>query len=370
MTDPSPQQPNGAATNSIGKLGILRILDAESNRAAEGLRVVEDYVRFVLDDRHLTELAKKLRHDLSSTLNPLWRNGRLSARAADDDVGAMLAADLAAQRATTANVATASFKRTEQALRSLEEYAKLLEPGVAAAIEPLRYRTYVLERSVDITAASLERLANCRLYVLLDGGASESDFAQLAETLIAAGVHAVQLRDKKLNDRELLNRGRRLREITRNSSTLFIMNDRPDLAVLCNADGVHVGQEELSVKDARTIVGPQALIGVSTHTIEQARHAVLDGANYIGVGPTFPSATKSFPAFAGLEFVSQVAREIQLPAFAIGGITRENVRQVQAAGLNRIAVSASVTAAADPLRAAKELLAVLANADIKSPGEA
>ena len=251
----------------------------------------------------------------------------------------------------------------------MEEYAKLLEPGVAAAIEPLRYRAYVLERGVELTAASLERLANCRLYVLLDGGQSEIALANLAELLVAAGVHALQLRDKNLNDRELIQRARQLREITRHTSTLFIMNDRPDLAVLCHADGVHIGQEELSVKDARTIVGPEMLVGVSTHNIEQARQAVLDGANYIGVGPTFPSTTKSFSAFAGLEFVSQVSREIKLPAFAIGGITRENVRQVQAAGINRIAVSAAVTAASDPAQAAKELLSALANADIKSPEE-
>jgi thiamine-phosphate pyrophosphorylase len=254
-------------------------------------------------------------------------------------------------------------------LRSLEEYAKLLEPGVAAAIEPLRYRAYVLERAVDMTAASLERLARCRLYVLLDGGSSEIALVKLAETIVVAGIHAIQLRDKSLNDRDLIQRARRLREITRHTSTLFIMNDRPDLAALCHADGVHVGQEELSVKDARTIVGPQMLVGVSTHTIEQARQAVLEGANYIGVGPTFPSATKSFPAFAGLEFVTQVAREIRLPAFAIGGITRENLPQVQAAGINRIAVSAAVTAATDPSCAAKEMLVALANADIKSPSE-
>ena len=241
----------------------------------------------------------------------------------------------------------------------MEEYAKLIDPSVAVAIEPLRYRTYTLERAVDLTATSLDRLANCRLYVLLDGGATETCFAQLAETLVTAGIHAVQLRDKKLNDRELLNRGRRLREITRNSSTLFILNDRPDLAVLCNADGVHVGQEELSVKDARTIVGPRASIGVSTHTIEQVRQAVLDGANYIGVGPTFPSETKSFSAFSGLAFVEQVATEIKLPAFAIGGITRENLPQVQGAGINRVAISAAVTSAADPAQAVKELLDIL-----------
>jgi len=367
MTEQSPTTLSSAVAPPIGKLGIIRILDAEANRATEGLRVVEDYVRFVLDDRHLTELAKQLRHDLTAALAPLWQHGRLSARSADNDVGALLAqaSGLAAHRADAADIVGASFKRSQQALRSLEEYAKLLNSSVAAVVEPLRYRVYTLERAVDLTAAAIRRLAECRLYVLLDGGQSESDFSRLAESLVSAGTHAIQLRDKKLNDRELVARGRRLRELTRQGSTLFLMNDRPDLAVLCQADGVHVGQDELSVKDARTIVGIQMLIGVSTHNIDQARQAVLDGANYIGVGPTFPSATKSFSEFAGLDFVSQVAREIKLPAFAIGGISRENLPSVQAAGINRIAVSGAVTAASDPARAVQELLACMEN----SPGD-
>src|SRR5690606_15435055 len=132
---------------------------------------------------------------------------------------------------------------------------------------------------------------------------------QRVEAIVAAGAHVVQLRDKQWSDRELIDRARRLRQITRGRA-LFIMNDRPDLAVLADADGVHVGQEELSVKDARTIVGPRRLVGVSTHTLAQARQAVLDGASYIGCGPTFPSGTKSFEQLAGLDFLRAVAAEI------------------------------------------------------------
>ena len=126
------------------------------------------------------------------------------------------------------------------------------------------------------------------------------------------------------------------------TATLLIINDRPDLAALAQADGVHVGQEELSVKDARSIVGPDVLIGVSAHSIEQARQAVLDGANYLGVGPTFPSGTKQFDHFPGVELLRAVAAEIRLPAFAIGGITRENLGQVKSAGFTRMAVSGAI----------------------------
>jgi thiamine-phosphate pyrophosphorylase len=150
-----------------------------------------------------------------------------------------------------------------------------------------------------------------------------------------------------------------LAELTRETQTLFVMNDRADLAVLAGADGVHVGQDEMSVKDARRILGPRGLVGVSTHSVEQARAAVLDGANYIGVGPTFPSGTKHFAAFTGVELLRAVAAEIRLPAFAIGGIGLDNVGEVLATGIRRVAVSGAIVGAADPAQAARQFQSAL-----------
>jgi thiamine-phosphate pyrophosphorylase len=359
MSEPS-QHNSSRAQNSPHSVGVLRIIDAEANRAAEGLRVVEDYVRFVLDDRHLTEQMKQLRHDLTAALEPVAAADRLVARESTADVGATVATESEAVRSDSAAVAAASFKRVQQALRAIEEYAKLIHVSVSQAIEFLRYRLYTLERAVGITAAATVRLAETRLYVLIDGRQHEAEFAGLIETLVTAGVDAIQLRDKQLEDRALLNRARQLRELTAGTKTLFIMNDRPDLAVLAQADGVHVGQEELSVKDARSIVGPKMLVGISTHSIEQARQAVLDGANYIGVGPTFPSGTKTFDKFVGVELLKQVAAEIRLPAFAIGGITQENLPRVVATGIHRVAIAGAVIEAVDKAAAISQLQHTLA----------
>ena len=192
------------------------------------------------------------------------------------------------------------------------------------------------------------------------GGASEAELIARAESLVRAGVGLIQLRDKKLDDRTLLLRARLLRHhIPPTGETLFIVNDRPDLALLAGADGVHVGQEELTVKDVRRVVGPELLVGVSTHTIGQARQAATDGASYIGCGPTFPSATKSFEHFAGLDFLREVAAEIGLPAFAIGGITQSNLSEVLATGFTRVAVSGSITGAADAEEEARLMLQML-----------
>ncbi len=339
------------------QLATLRILDAAANRAGEGLRVIEDYLRFVLDDRHLTAHCKSIRHELAAALQFFSAAERHAARETLSDVGTQVTLDAEQTRGDTAAVLQANFKRVEQALRSLEEFSKTRSPEVAASLEQLRYRVYTLERAVDITRSSLQRLAEARLYVLVDGRASAEGFEAMVESLVAAGVSAIQLRDKQLADRELLGRARLLRQATQGTQALFIMNDRPDLAVLSGADGVHVGQDELTVKDARRILGPSGLIGVSTHSLQQARAAVLDGADYLGVGPTFPSDTKSFSEFTGLELLRAVQAEIRLPAFAIGGITADNLPQVLATGFTRVAVGSAIADAKDPAAAVRQFLA-------------
>ncbi|HWB10928.1 MAG TPA: thiamine phosphate synthase [Pirellulales bacterium] len=345
------------------KTALLRLIDAAANRAREGLRVVEDFVRFVWNDRHLMSELKRLRHELAAALCPLQGSQLLASRDTEGDVGTTVSTEAEGERPDMASVVTANFKRLQEALRSIEEFGKVLNPALAKRVEQLRYRSYTLERAVSSTSFGLERLADARLYVLVDGRETTDAFSELVGTLVQAGVDVLQLRDKRLADRELLIRAQRLRELTTDSDTLFVMNDRPDLAVLARADGVHVGQEELSVAACRVIVGPQMLIGVSTHSLEQARQAVLDGANYIGVGPTFASHTKKFEegVLRGLGLLGDVSAEIRVPAFAIGGIDGSNLDDVLATGFTRVAVGGAVLSAVDPGTAARELRCALRN---------
>jgi thiamine-phosphate pyrophosphorylase len=343
----------------------LRILDAALNRSSEGLRVVEDFARFVLDDPFLTGQTKQLRHDLAAAATAIPSGDRHAARDTMADVGTRISTAAEGQRGDAGDVCAASLKRTEQALRSLEEYGKLVDATFAARCEAIRYRLYTLEKALDIGRTSRERLAGATLCVLIDAGDSAAKFEQLVRTLVAAGVGMIQLRAKSLDDCELVARARQLRDLTRGTDSLAIINDRADVAAIVAADGVHLGQEDLSVKDARAILGPRPLIGVSTHNIAQARQAVLDGANYLGAGPTFPSQTKAFDHFAGLDYLRSVAAEISLPTYAIGGITANNLPDVLAAGTTRIAVSSAITADADPALAARDLLVMLENAAVE-----
>ena len=198
-------------------------------------------------------------------------------------------------------------------------------------------------RTQNKTLSRKEQIEHAQLYALVETLPDETAFRNFVKTIISGGVDVIQLRDKQASDRLLLSRSRIIRDCVAESGrrVLFIMNDRPDLAVLAEADGVHVGQDELSVELVRRFVGSQ-LVGVSTHCIEQARQAVRDGADYIGAGPVFESTTKHFSQFAGLNYLSEVSAEIAIPAFAIGGITPERLDAVLQTGIYRIAVSSSI----------------------------
>jgi thiamine-phosphate pyrophosphorylase len=172
---------------------------------------------------------------------------------------------------------------------------------------------------------------------------------------IAGGADCLQLREKELDGGELLIRARQLTELCQRHGVICIINDRVDVALASGADGVHVGQGDLPAADVRRMVGRAMIIGVSTHNLQQAKQAVRDGADYVGVGPVFPSQTKPRDFLPGLDYARQAAAEIKIPAVAIAGITHENVDQVLQTGLRRIAVASAVTGCDDVRSAAQRL---------------
>jgi thiamine-phosphate pyrophosphorylase len=340
---------------------VDRVVDACANRAREGLRVVEDYCRFVLDDAVLCGELKQLRHDLTAALIALPAQRLLTARDTPGDVGTGVTTAAESQRGSLQTVVLANWKRLQEALRSMEEFGKTYNAELGRALEQLRYRCYTLERATLLASSARRRLADVRLCVLLTGG-SGRDLGRLIAEAAAGGAGMVQLREKDMSDRERLERARQVRRWTRAAGILFVVNDRADVARLADADGVHLGQEDLPMRDARRIVGPDMLIGVSTHNLEQVRQAVLDGAAYLGVGPTFSSKTKASPQLAGLDFVRAAAAETTLPTFAIGGVNADNIGAAVAAGAKRVAVSHAVAEAADPRAATAELVRALTTA--------
>jgi thiamine-phosphate pyrophosphorylase len=336
-----------------------RILDASANRAGEGLRVVEDYVRFVLDDPMLTRRLKDVRHRLGEALRGLDPDLFVGSRDTREDVGTHIMTHTEQVRENPRAVLTANFKRTAEALRSLEEYSKLKDVWLSGRFEVLRYDVYTLEK-LTLTAVAAHRvLGEARLYVLVGGLPALGDLTWIVGEALAGGAQAIQLREKGLPDRVWLRHAREVRILTAQARARFVLNDRPDLARLAGADGVHLGQEDVTLRDARRIVGPAAQIGVSTHDRGQMDKAILDGASYLGVGPVFSSDTKDFSDLAGLAFVRHAAETSSLPWFAIGGINEENLDSVLEAGARRVAVNSAVVRAERPRQAAATLRARL-----------
>jgi thiamine-phosphate pyrophosphorylase len=194
-----------------------------------------------------------------------------------------------------------------------------------------------------------------RLYVLITQSICKTHWLEAAEQAILGGADCLQLREKELEGGEFLRRARQFVALCRKHNIISIINDRPDIALLSGADGVHVGQDDLPATEVRKLLGPEKILGVSTHRIEQAKQAVLDGADYIGIGPVFRSSTKTRDFLPGLAYARQVAHTIQIPAVAIAGITEANVDEVIAAGIPRIAVTAAVVGCEDAREAAERL---------------
>ncbi len=338
----------------------MRLLDANANRAREGLRVVEDYARFIRNDAILSESLKILRHDLAAAL-ALPLAGAIVHRDTPGDVGTHISTAAEMIRPDLASVVTASCKRVSEALRAIEEYLKTIDPAAAAKIESIRYLFYGIEQRLALGFGPALKMARVRLYVLITEAQCRLPWLAAAEQALIGGADCLQLREKSLESGELLRRARKLVSLCRAHHALCIINDRPDIAILADADGVHVGQGDLPAREVRKIVGTDRIVGVSTHKIEQAQIALADGADYIGVGPVFRSATKPRDFIAGLDYAAQVARSISIPAVAIAGITLENLDQVIATGMRAVAVTAAVVGCENVAQAARDFKAKLSN---------
>jgi len=195
------------------------------------------------------------------------------------------------------------------------------------------------------------------LYVILDRSAAAGrDLETILAAAIAGGCRMVQLREKEWPVSQLLPLAQELRQRARKAGVTFVVNDRLDLALAVEADGVHVGQDDLPAPVARPLLRSGMLLGVSSHSVKQARQAQADGADYVAVGSIYPTATKPGSQLVGLELLRQVRPLIRVPLVAIGGITPGNVGEVIRAGADGVAVISALCAAPDPAQAAREFL--------------
>lgn len=357
------------------RAGLIRLLDANLNRAAEALRVADDLARFVLDDQGLCSRFKSIRHGLAHASAGVDGGVRLAVRDTAGDVGTAVSASGEFERRSVAAVAASAGGRAAEAMRSIEEACKVLGAAAAAReVEGLRYLAYdaFAALGLKLGAGGAKQWSLC---VLITESLCQQPWERVVERAIEGGADCVQLREKDMEGGRLLERAKRLVELAKVVGGVgglgggggvkrpaIIINDRPDVAMLAGADGVHLGQQDLPVDAVRKLAGFTLAVGVSTANLEQARRANADGADYVGLGPMFVSNTKPKPSLSGVEYLRAFLGDPELakiPHLAISGITPGNLGELAKAGCRGVAVSSVVCGADDPRAVCEELVRAL-----------
>ncbi|NJM72484.1 MAG: thiamine phosphate synthase [Scytonema sp. RU_4_4] len=339
---------------------IYRILDANLDRAREGLRIIEEWCRFGLNNAQLAAECKKERQEIAH-----WHTAQLrAARNTPGDPGTELTHPQEEQRTGIKSLLQANFCRVQEALRVLEEYSKLYNPNMGKACKQMRYRIYTLESHL-MGHHRQQLLLGSRLYLVTS---PDDRLVETVEAALKGGLTLVQYRDKTADDTVRLEQAKKLRQLCHAYGAIFIVNDRLDLALAVDADGVHLGQQDLPIAVARELLGPHRLIGRSTTKVAEMQAAIAEGADYVGVGPVYETPTKEGKAPAGLEYVNYAAKNCSIPWFAIGGIDPNNINEVIDAGANRVAVVRSLMQAEQPTLVTQFFLSQLISRMKPEPG--
>ena len=336
---------------------VYRIIDANFNRCREAIRVIEEFCRFALNCEPLTERAKQLRHELCTAIDKLDAGRLISSRDTLGDVGVGKTVDKQLRRTNLNDCFTAGCKRLTEGLRTLAEVTQTLNPSVAGTIEKLRYDAYTLEKDIVLFSNTTEKFKRVRLYVIITSNLP-ADVISLTHRCVAGGADCIQLRAKDIEDDKLFALAVEFVQICKAAGVLSIINDRVDIAVSTGADGVHLGQNDLPVEQARKLQLAPLIIGKSTHSLKQLRSACRQLPTYVSMGPVFASATKPTAEVVGLDYIGQATEELVRTGIgnvAVGGITLDNVGEVLNAGASSVAVCSAVAEASEPTEICRAL---------------
>jgi thiamine-phosphate pyrophosphorylase len=335
-----------------------RIIDANLNRAGEGLHLLEELARLVLNDAQLARQLKTMRHEIVRG-DLAFNRALIQSRDAAGDVGADI--EVAGEGGRELPIiVVANSRRVQEALRILEELAMV--PVTTPKLKPdrfkkARFELYTIER--ELLSRLLRRDKAGRLaglYAIIDSQQLDGrSHLEVAGQLIRGGASAIQLRHK-LGDRNGLAIARKLKNLCAENNVLFIVNDYLDIALAVGADGLHLGQEDLPVGEARRLLPIDMMMGVSVTTVKQAREAEAVGADYIAVGSMYPTLSKETAKVVGLEKLRRVRGVVGLPLVAIGGINQDNAGEVAAAGADAVAVIGAIMQTESIEKASRQLI--------------
>ncbi len=331
---------------------VAQLIDANLDRAREGLRVIEDWSRFGLNNKDFVITLKDWRQQLGQHHYEYYKK----ARSTSNDKGAGLKHPAQLNRIHPKEIVAANFARVQEALRVIEEFTRTTHPELSRISADIRYRIYDLE--IDVLKASnskvrLEILNSCKLYLITR---PHPKLIKTVSLSLKAGVKMIQFRCKEGTDSENLELAKNIASLCRSHNSLFIINDRIDIAIASEADGIHLGQEDIPIEIARELIGHEKIIGLSTHSLKEIESAKKKPCDYLGVGPIYKTHSKPNKKNLGIDFIKKISNKIDIPWFAIGGINKVNISEINRLGGKKIALINAIMSAEDPYTASKELL--------------
>lgn len=339
----------------------LRIIDASLNRIGEGLRLLEDLARLMLNNAVLTQQLKNMRHEIVKVDWPRQKQ-LLQARDSENDVGIDMEVPGEEKQREIPEMVVANARRVQESLRVMEEMAKAPDLGLdPEKFQQARFAIYTIEKALlskVLRQDKLKRLSG--LYVIIDTQTLRGrSHVEVASQAIRGGAKVIQLRDEEHNKKELLSIAQELRNLCAAQDVLFIVNNYLDIALAVEVDGLHVGQDDLPVNVARRLLPMDKILGCSARTVDKAVMAQSEGADYIAVGAIYPTPSKETAEVVGPERLKQVRQAVALSLVAIGGINKENLREVLAAGADSVAVISAVLGAENVEVASRQMVAII-----------
>jgi len=337
-----------------------RIIDANLNRAGEGLHLLEELARLAADDAGLTQQLKTMRHEVLRG-DFAFNKELIQSRDAEGDVGADMEVAGEGKEKELPIIVVANARRVQEALRILEELAKMpdttprLDPG---KFKKARFDLYTIEQKLLSKLLRRDKVGRLTgLYAIIDSQAlGGRKYLEVAEKLIRGGAKAIQLRHKLDGKDELLAIAQKLKDLCVKHGVLFVVNDHIDIALAVGADGLHLGQKDLPIATARRLLSMDMILGGSVNTVEQAKAAEAGGADYIAVGSMYPTKSKEKAIVVGLERLREVRGAVGVPLVAIGGINKDNAGEVAAAGADGVVVISAILGAGDVEAAARQVI--------------
>ncbi len=325
-------------------LRISQIIDANLDRAREGLRVLEDWARFGLGKEDLVIRIKNFRQILGRNHLEIYKISRNNI----EDQCKGLSHIEQTKRKSSSKIISANSARVQEALRVIEEFSRDHNNKLSKIASEIRYEIYSLEIEL-LNFNSHERsksiIKENNLYLVTD---NRENLLVIIEKILLGGVKIIQHRFKDGRDKDNLEKAKEINYLCKKYNSLFIVNDRVDIALASNADGVHLGQDDLDIITARKLLGSSKIIGVSANNSTDITNAIKDGCDYIGIGPVFQTITKKNKEPLGVQKIKSLTKDINIPWFAIGGINKVNISSLKNYGIRKVAVVSGLLNSEDP----------------------